>query len=254
MDPAGEPGSELPAQDRHRGPLKRAGLLERHALERQALDLAGPPARDHRAGDCGWVDADRRPGALGPGAQLAGQVGQEQQLVGLPVGMAGEQLIHRAAGRLGDRRVEERGRADHQHAAGLGLPRRRWWEQQPEVAVPDPARVEDLPPHTSRSSPSTLQCSSCRRGSPARGYLGTTVGRGWRSAVVATYAWRPRRPDGPGCASRTLLVRSDRRVGDGAGQGVLRQLHGRWACPSYAIRRPSSACCSTSWAGGSGGC
>jgi len=253
VDPAGEPGSELPAQDRHRGPLKRAGLLERHALERQALDLAGPPARDHRAGDCGWVDADRRPAQVLWGQARSSPARSARNSsscrLGWPVSSS-YTVLPAVGGQTGGGARPGRPPARGRPRA----PRRRWWEQQPEVAVPDPARVEDLPPHTSRSSPSTLQCSSCRRGSPARGYLGTTVGRGWRSAVVATYAWRPRRPDGPGCASRTLLVRSDRRVGDGAGQGVLRQLHGRWACPSYAIRRPSSACCSTSWAGGSGGC
>ena len=84
------------------------------------------------------------PGVVGPGAQLTGQVGHKHQLTGLPLGVAGEQLVDQAAGRLGNPRVQQRGRGDDQDGAGLGLAGGSWRQQQAEVAVGDPARLQDL--------------------------------------------------------------------------------------------------------------
>jgi hypothetical protein len=44
--------------------------------------------------------------------QLGGQVGEEDQLADLPVGVAGRKLIHQAAGRLGDGRVQQPARRE----------------------------------------------------------------------------------------------------------------------------------------------
>jgi hypothetical protein len=73
------------------------------------------------------------------------EIGEEHQLVGLPLGMAAEQLIHRAAGRLGDVGVQQRGWADDQHPAGLGLAGRRGRDEKAEVAVGDPAGSRTCP-------------------------------------------------------------------------------------------------------------
>jgi hypothetical protein len=51
LHPAGKPGPQLPTNDRHRGPLECAGLLERHALRLEPLNVAMPPASDHRMGN-----------------------------------------------------------------------------------------------------------------------------------------------------------------------------------------------------------
>jgi len=59
--------------------------------------------------------------------------------------VAGEQLVDQAAGRLGDPRAQQRGRGDDHDGAGLGFAGGSWRQQQAEVAVADPARLQDLP-------------------------------------------------------------------------------------------------------------
>jgi hypothetical protein len=59
--------------------------------------------------------------------------------------VAGEQLVDQAAGRLGDPRVQQRGRGEDQDGAGLGFAGGSWRQQQAEVTVGDPARLQDLP-------------------------------------------------------------------------------------------------------------
>jgi hypothetical protein len=81
---------------------------------------------------------------LGPGAQLAGEVGQKDQLTGHSFGVPGEELVDHAAGRLGYPRVQQRGRGDDQDGAGLELAGGSWGQQQTEVAVGDPAGLQDL--------------------------------------------------------------------------------------------------------------
>jgi hypothetical protein len=83
--------------------------------ESEPFEVAGAPCGDDRAGDRLRVDADRGPGAVGPGAQLHRQVGQEDQLVGCPIGVAGHKLIQHAAVRLRHGGLQQRGRGDHQH-------------------------------------------------------------------------------------------------------------------------------------------
>jgi hypothetical protein len=51
--------------------------------------------------------------------------------------VAGEQLIDRAASRLGNTRVQQRGRGDDQDGVGLGLTSGPWRQEQAEVAVGD---------------------------------------------------------------------------------------------------------------------
>jgi hypothetical protein len=58
--------------------------------------------------------------------------------------VAGEQLVDQAAGRLGNPRVQQRGWGDDQDGAGLGLAGGSWWQQQAEVAVGDPAGLQDF--------------------------------------------------------------------------------------------------------------
>jgi hypothetical protein len=43
--------------------------------------------------------------------------------------------------------VQQRGRGDDQDGAGLGLAGGSWGQQQAEVAVGDPARLQELPEH-----------------------------------------------------------------------------------------------------------
>ncbi len=63
----------------------------------------------------GEFGGDRRCGGPGPGAQLLGQVGGEDELARRAVGMAGGQLVEQAPGRLGDGRVQQRPGRDRQH-------------------------------------------------------------------------------------------------------------------------------------------
>jgi hypothetical protein len=76
---------------------------------RSAHQTAGPgvavlPAADDRAGGRLRVDPDLGPGVKGPGTQLHGEVGQEHQIVGRPVGMAGHQLVQPRCRPAGERR------------------------------------------------------------------------------------------------------------------------------------------------------
>jgi hypothetical protein len=84
------------------------------------------------------------PGVLGPGAQRAGEIGQKYQLPGFPFGVAGEQLVDETAGRLGNPRMQQRGRGDDQDCAGLGFASGSWRQQQAEVAIRHPAGPQDL--------------------------------------------------------------------------------------------------------------
>jgi hypothetical protein len=43
--------------------------------------------------------------------------------------------------------VQQRGRGDDQDGAGLGFAGGSWGQQQAEVAVGDPARLQELPEH-----------------------------------------------------------------------------------------------------------
>jgi hypothetical protein len=58
--------------------------------------------------------------------------------------VAGEQLIDQAAGRLGNLRVEQGAGTDDQDGAGLGLVGGSGRQQQAEVTVGDPARLQGL--------------------------------------------------------------------------------------------------------------
>jgi hypothetical protein len=129
--PRGQATPQLAADVGHRRPGERAGLLKTKIVDLQPGDLAGLPAADHRLGDLVGVDADLGPGALGPGAQLNGQVGDKHQLTGLSFGVAGEQLVDQAAGRLGDSGVQQSGRGDDQDGAGLGFASGRWGSSRP---------------------------------------------------------------------------------------------------------------------------
>ena len=124
--PGGQAAAELAADVGHRRSGERAGLLEAEVVDLQPGDLAVLPAADDRLGDLVGVDADLGSGVLGPGAQLTGEVGDKHQLTGLPLGVAGEQLVDQAAGWLGTTRVQQRGRGDDQDGAGFGFPGGRW--------------------------------------------------------------------------------------------------------------------------------
>jgi hypothetical protein len=119
-EPDGQAAAELAADVGHRRAGERAGLLEAEVVDLQPGDLAVSPAADDRLGDLLRVDAKLRPGVLGPGAQLHRQVSQEDQLTWLAFWVAGEQLIDQAAGRLGNPRMQHRGRPNDQDRAGLG--------------------------------------------------------------------------------------------------------------------------------------
>jgi hypothetical protein len=125
-------------------PDKRAGLLEAEVVDLQPGNLAVAPAANDRLGDLVGVDADLRPGVGGPGAQLTGQVGHKHQLPGFPFGVAGEQLVDQAPGRPGNPRMQQPGRGDDQDGAGLGFAGGSWRQQQAEVTVGHPARLQGL--------------------------------------------------------------------------------------------------------------
>jgi hypothetical protein len=144
-EPSSQAAAELAADIGHRRAGQRAGLLEAQVVDLQPSDFAVLPAADNRLGDLLRVDTDLGPGVMGPGAQLTGEVGHKHQLPGLAFGMAGEQLIDQAASRLGNSRVQQRGRGDDQNGAGLELASGSWRQQQAEVAVGDPARLQDFP-------------------------------------------------------------------------------------------------------------
>jgi hypothetical protein len=95
-------------------------------------------------GDLVGVDAELGPGVVGPGAQLLGQIGHKHQLASLPLGVAGEQLIDQAPLGLGNPGVQHGGRGEDQDGAGLGFTGGSWRQQQAEVAVGDPTRLQDL--------------------------------------------------------------------------------------------------------------
>jgi hypothetical protein len=212
VEPAGQSGAELATHIVHGGLLDGAGLVEVELVELQAAEVAIPPAADDCLGDHRWVDIQRGPGAVGPGAQLAGEVGQERKLAELPVGMAGDQLVEQAAGRLGDAGVEQRGRGDNQDAAGLGLAGRGWGQQQAEVAVGNPAGLQGLAErvgaelvHLPSRLPNECSWDSRRRvGLRLRPCMGTSSPRG-RLAANAARARGPRsarcRPAGRGRSS-----------------------------------------------------
>jgi hypothetical protein len=71
--PRSSPAAPVPGRPRRSAPIP------------QAVAVA-VPAADDRAGGRLRVDAEPGPGAIGPGAQLHGEVGQEDQLLGLAVG------------------------------------------------------------------------------------------------------------------------------------------------------------------------
>ena len=58
--------------------------------------------------------------------------------------MTGEQLVEQASGRLGNTRVQQRGRGDDQDRAGLGFAGGSWRQQQAKVTVADPAGLQSL--------------------------------------------------------------------------------------------------------------
>jgi hypothetical protein len=142
--PRGQPAAQLAADVGHRRAGERAGLLQAEVVDLQPADLAVPPAVDDRLGDLVGLHADRRPDVGGPGAQLYREVGHKHQLTRLAFGVAGEQLIDQAAGRLGDTGVQQRWRGDDQDGAGLGFAGGRWGQEQAEVAVAYSARLEEF--------------------------------------------------------------------------------------------------------------
>src|SRR6266508_3796429 len=74
-----EPLAELLAHIGHGRPLQRQGLLGSQPAEPQPLDVAVSPGGDDRAGGHLRIHAKAGPGAVGPGAQLTGEVGHEHQ-------------------------------------------------------------------------------------------------------------------------------------------------------------------------------
>jgi hypothetical protein len=88
---------------------------------RRPQQVTALPPGHHCAGGRLRVDSHLDPGVGRPGAQLYGEVGEEHQLAGCPVGVAGQQLVQHGAVRLGDSRVQQGGRRQHQHAGWLGL-------------------------------------------------------------------------------------------------------------------------------------
>jgi hypothetical protein len=120
------------------------GLLETEVVDLQPGDLTGLPAANDRLGDLVGVDADLSPSVGGPGTQLRREVGHKHQLIRQALGVAGEQRIDQVAGRLWNTWVQQRSRDDHQDGAGLGLANRSWRQQQAEVAVGHPARLQRL--------------------------------------------------------------------------------------------------------------
>jgi hypothetical protein len=58
--------------------------------------------------------------------------------------MAGDQLIELASGGLGNAGMQQRGRGDDEDGAGLGFAGWGWGELSAEVAVADPAGLEEL--------------------------------------------------------------------------------------------------------------
>jgi hypothetical protein len=139
-DPGGQAAMEQAADIGHRHSDERAGLLEAEVVrvaarsDRQPASTGSPRGRPRRGPGRAW------PRCGGARRAAPGQVGHEHQLTGLAFGVAGEQRIDQAAGRLGNPRVQQRGRADDQDGAGLQLASGGWWEQQAEVPVGDPAR------------------------------------------------------------------------------------------------------------------
>jgi hypothetical protein len=103
-----EPVAKLGADQGHGRSLHRQGFLGGQPAQPQARQVAA----------CGSIP-DLGPGVGGPGAQFHGQVGHEHQLLWLPVGVAGHQLVQQGAVWLGDGRVQQRGRGHHQHPAGV---------------------------------------------------------------------------------------------------------------------------------------
>src|SRR4029453_6552330 len=93
-NPGGQAAAELAADIGHRWPGERAGLLEAEVVDLQPAHLAVAPAADDRLGDLVGIHTDLGPCAVGPGAQLPGQVGDEYQLTGFAFGVAGEQLVN----------------------------------------------------------------------------------------------------------------------------------------------------------------
>jgi hypothetical protein len=102
------------------------------------------PAADQRGGHVLEVDPERGPAFLGPDAQLHGQVGGEDQLAGLPVGMPGRQLIDQAAGGLGHGRVQQPAGRHYQHPTRPIFMLLLGGQGEAEVAV-DPAGLDRLP-------------------------------------------------------------------------------------------------------------
>jgi DNA helicase II / ATP-dependent DNA helicase PcrA len=78
-NPGGQAAAELAADIGHGWPGERAGLLEAEVVDLQPGHLAVLPAVDDRLGDLVGGDAELGPGVLGPGAQLAGEVGQKDK-------------------------------------------------------------------------------------------------------------------------------------------------------------------------------
>src|SRR5215207_5757308 len=106
--------------------------------------------------------------------------------------MAAEQLVEQAAGRLGHAGVEQRGRGDDQHGAGLGLAGWGWGQLQAKVAVTDPAGLEHIAEGVGTK---LLHLGSCRWTLKEPGYpVGTGTGsRDWPRVALSPTAGRPRR-------------------------------------------------------------
>jgi hypothetical protein len=67
---------------------------------------------------------------------------QELGLISSARGMRPDEIAERPAG---NSRVQQGGRGEDQDGAGLGFADGSWRQQQAEVAVADPARLQDLP-------------------------------------------------------------------------------------------------------------
>jgi hypothetical protein len=120
--PGGQAAAELAADRGHRRPGKRAGLLKVEVVDLEPADLAVLPAADDRLGDLVGIDAELGPGVVRPGAQLPGQIGHKHQLAGFAFGVAGDQRIDQAAGRLGHPGMQQGGRAMIRMVPASGSP------------------------------------------------------------------------------------------------------------------------------------
>jgi hypothetical protein len=130
----------------HYWPAQRLDRLGRQLVAPAGADLAAAGQQHHRLGHAVDIDAKRGPVGVLPLARLHGQVGEEDQLPRGAGGVAGHQVVDRAAVGLAHPGIQQGGRAAHQQAArggqggGQGLV-----DQQPQGAVGDRVGVSSSP-------------------------------------------------------------------------------------------------------------